>query len=196
MAFSMDEQFQIVGLGDLMDRLAKFPIVIRTAFRRAARKIGGQVAKIARAKAPSRKAVIRVGDQLVRMYGASLALKKSIAVKVITTKKGIVTAIVGPKKGTSTKVFIAYYKPSKAKVAQRNVMIEAKPTKYAHLVEKGFNAKIWASNKRIRVSAKPFLRPALDSGLSTVSSITVEYLQMSLDNLIAKGKITPDAGDV
>jgi len=196
MPYAMDEHFPIVGLGDLMDRLAKFPIVIRTAFRRAARKIGGQVAKIARAKAPSRKAVIRVGDQLVRMYGASLALKKSIAVKVITTKKGIVTAIVGPKKGTSTKVFIAYYKPSKSKVAQRNVMIEAKPTKYAHLVENGFNAKIWASNKRIRVSAKPFLRPALDSGLSTVSSITVDYLQMSLDNLIKRGKITPDAGDV
>jgi hypothetical protein len=196
MPYAMDEHFPIVGLGDLMDRLAKFPIVIRTAFRRAARKIGGQVAKIARAKAPSRKAVIRVGDQLVRMYGASLALKKSIAVKVITTKKGIVTAIVGPKKGTVAKVFIAYFKPSKSKVAQRNVMVEAKPTKYAHLVEKGFNAKIWASNKRIRVSAKPFLRPALDSGLSTVSSITVEYLQMSLDNLIAKGKITPDAGDV
>lgn len=196
MPYAMDEHFPIVGLGDLMDRLAKFPIVIRTAFRRAARKIGGQVAKIARAKAPSRKAVIRVGDQLVRMYGASLALKKSIAVKVITTKKGIVTAIVGPKKGTSTKVFIAYYKPSKAKVAQRNVMIEAKPTKYAHLVEKGFNAKIWASNKRIRVSAKPFLRPALDSGLATASSITVDYLQISLDNLIKRGKITPDAGDV
>jgi hypothetical protein len=196
MPYAMDEQFPIVGLGDLMDRLAKFPIGIRTAFRRAARKIGGQVAKIARAKAPSRKAVIRVGDQLVRMYGASLALKKSIAVKVITTKKGIVTAIVGPKKGTVAKVFIAYFKPTKSKVAQRNVMVEAKPTKYAHLVEKGFNAKIWASNKRIRVSAKPFLRPALDSGLSTVSSITVEYLQMSLDNLIAKGKITPDAGDV
>jgi hypothetical protein len=196
MPYAMDEQFPIVGLGDLMNRLAKFPIVIRTAFRRAARKIGGQVAKIARAKAPSRKAVIRVGDQLVRMYGASLALKKSIAVKVVTTKKGIVTAIVGPKKGTVAKVFIAYFKPTKAKVAQRNVMVEAKPTKYAHLVEKGFNAKIWASNKRIRVSAKPFLRPALDSGLSTASSITVEYLQMSLDNLIAKGKITPDAGDV
>jgi len=196
MPYAMDEHFPIVGLGDLMDRLAKFPIVIRTAFRRAARKIGGQVAKIARAKAPSRKAVIRVGDQLVRMYGASLALKKSIAVKVITTKKGIVTAIVGPKKGTVAKVFIAYFKPTKSKVAQRNVMVEAKPTKYAHLVEKGFNAKIWASNKRIRVSAKPFLRPALDSGLATASSITVEYLQMSLDNLIAKGKITPDAGDV
>jgi hypothetical protein len=196
MPYAMDEHFPIVGLGDLMDRLAKFPIVIRTAFRRAARKIGGQVAKIARAKAPSRKAVIRVGDQLVRMYGASLALKKSIAVKVITTRKGIVTAIVGPKKGTVAKVFIAYFKPTKSKVAQRNVMVEAKPTKYAHLVEKGFNAKIWASNKRIRVSAKPFLRPALDSGLATVSSITVDYLQISLDNLIKRGKITPDDGDV
>lgn len=191
----MNGEFAIDGISPLMDKLARFPIAIRTAFRRAARKIGGQVAKIARAKAPSRKAVIRVGDQLVRMYGASLALKKSIAVKVVTTKKGVVMAIVGPKKGTSTKVFIAYYKPSKSKVAQRNVMIEAKPTKYAHLVEKGFNAKIWASNKRIRVSAKPFLRPALDAGMYTASEITVDYLQIALDNLINRGKIVPDTGD-
>ena len=191
----MNGEFSIDGISPLLDKLARFPIAIRTAFRRAARKIGGQVAKIARAKAPSRKAVIRVGDQLVRMYGASLALKKSIAVKVVTTKKGVVMAIVGPKKGTSTKVFIAYYKPSKSKVAQRNVMIEAKPTKYAHLVEKGFNAKIWASNKRIRVSAKPFLRPALDAGMYTASEITADYLQIAIDNLISKGKIVPDTGD-
>ena len=191
----MNGQFAIDGISPLLDKLARFPIAIRTAFRRAARKIGGQVAKIARAKAPSRKAVIRVGNQLVRMYGASLALKKSIAVKVVTTKKGVVMAIVGPKKGTSTKVFIAYYKPSKSKVAQRNVMIEAKPTKYAHLVEKGFNAKIWASNKRIRVSAKPFLRPALDAGMYTASEITADYLQIAIDNLISKGKIVPDIGD-
>lgn len=191
----MNGQFAIDGISPLMDKLARFPIAIRTAFRRAARKIGGQVAKIARAKAPSRKAVIRVGNQLVRMYGASLALKKSIAVKVVTTKKGVVMAIVGPKKGTSTKVFMAYYKPSKSKVAQRNVMIEAKPTKYAHLVEKGFNAKIWASNKRIRVSAKPFLRPALDAGMYTASEITADYLQIAINNLISKGKIVPDIGD-
>ena len=191
----MNGEFSIDGISPLLDKLARFPIAIRTAFRRAARKIGGQVAKIARAKAPSRKAVIRVGDQLVRMYGANLALKKSIAVKVVTTKKGVVMAIVGPKKGTSTKVFIAYYKPSKSKVAQRNVMIEAKPTKYAHLVEKGFNAKIWASNKRIRVSAKPFLRPALDAGMYTASEITADYLQIAINNLISKGKIVPDTGD-
>lgn len=191
----MNSQFAIDGISPLMDKLARFPIAIRTAFRRAARKIGGQVAKIARAKAPSRKAVIRVGNQLVRMYGASLALKKSIAAKVTTTKKGVVMAIVGPKKGTVAKVFIAYYKPNKSKVAQRNVMIDAKPTKYAHLVEKGFNAKIWASNKRIRVSAKPFLRPALDAGMYTASEITVDYLQIAIDNLISKGKIVPDIGD-
>lgn len=191
----MNGQFTIDGISHLMDTLAEFPIAMRTAFRRAARKIGGQVAKIARAKAPSRKAVIRVGDQLVRMYGASLALKKSIAVKVVTTKKGVVMAIVGPKKGTSTKVFIAYYKPSKSKVAQRNVMIEAKPTKYAHLVENGFNAKIWASNKMIRVSAKPFLRPALDVAMYTASEITADYLQIAIDSLISKGKFDPDIGD-
>jgi len=128
------------------------------------------------------------------MYGASQALKKSIGVKVATTRKGAVNAIVGPKRGSEAKVFIAYYKPTAAKKAQRNVTITIKPSKYAHLVENGFTAKIWASNKRIRVSPKPFLRPALDSNSGQVSGITTDYLQMAIDDLIAKGKISPDMG--
>jgi HK97 gp10 family phage protein len=143
----------IDGLVELMTKLKKFPVAIRTALRRTARKVGGQVAKVAKAKAPNRKETMRVGDQLVRMYGASQALKKSIG-----------------------------------------VTITIKPAKYAHLVENGFTAKIWASNKRIRVSPKPFLRPALDSNSGQVSDITVDYLQMAIDDLIAKGKISPDMG--
>jgi HK97 gp10 family phage protein len=186
--------FNIDGLQELIGKLSKFPVAIRTALRRSARKIGGQVAKVAKAKAPNRKETIRVGDQLVRMYGASQALKKSIGVKVATTRKGAVNAIVGPKRGSEAKVFIAYYKPTRAKKAQRNVTITIKPSKYAHLVENGFTAKIWASNKRIRVSPKPFLRPALDSNSGQVSGITTDYLQVAIDDLIAKGKITPDIG--
>lgn len=184
----------IDGLSQLTDRLKKFPVAIRTALRRAARKVGGQVAKVAKAKAPNRKETMRVGDQLVRMYGASQALKKSIGVKVATTRKGAVNAIVGPKRGSEAKVFIAYFKPTRAKAAQRNVTITIKPSKYAHLVENGFTAKIWASNKRIRVSPKPFLRPALDSNSGQVSGITTDYLQIAIDDLIAKGKITLDIG--
>ena len=186
--------FDIDGLPELISKLSKFPVVIRTALRRSARKIGGQVAKVAKAKTPNRKETMRVGDQLVRMYGSSQALKKSIGVKVTTTRKGAVNAIVGPKRGSEAKVFIAYFKPTAAKKAQRNVTITIKPAKYAHLVENGFTAKIWASNKRIRVSPKPFLRPALDSNSGQVSGITVDYLQMAIDDLIAKGKISPDMG--
>ena len=184
----------IDGLVELVAKLKKFPVAIRTALRRTARKLGGQVAKVAKAKAPNRKETMRVGDQLVRMYGASQALKKSIGVKVATTRKGAVNAIIGPKRNSEAKVFIAYYKPTAAKKAQRNVTITIKPAKYAHLVENGFTAKIWASNKRIRVSPKPFLRPALDSNSGQISDITTDYLQMAIDDLIAKGKITPDAG--
>jgi HK97 gp10 family phage protein len=184
----------IEGLSQLTDRLKKFPVAIRTALRRSARKVGGQVAKAAKAKAPNRKETIKIGKELVRMYGASQALKKSIGVKVATTRKGAVNAIVGPKRGSEAKVFIAYYKPTKAKKAQRNVTITIKPAKYAHLVENGFTAKIWASNKRIRVSPKPFLRPALDSNSGQVSGITTDYLQVAIDDLISKGKITPDMG--
>lgn len=187
--------FNIDGLPELIAKLSKFPVAIRTALRRSARKVGGQVAKAAKAKAPNRKETIRIGKELVRMYGASQALKKSIGVKVATTRKGAVNAIVGPKRGSEAKVFIAYYKPTAAKKAQRNVTITIKPSKYAHLVENGFTAKIWASNKRIRVSPKPFLRPALDSNSGQVSGITTDYLQVAIDDLIAKGKITSDIGD-
>ena len=185
----------IDGLVELMSNLKKFPVAIRTALRRSARKVGGQVAKAAKAKASNRKETVKVGKELVRMYGASQALKKSIGVKVATTRKGAVNAIVGPKRGSEAKVFIAYFKPTAAKKAQRNVTITIKPSKYAHLVENGFTAKIWASNKRIRVSPKPFLRPALDSNSGQISGITTDYLQIAIDDLITKGKITPDIGD-
>ena len=185
----------IDGLVELMSNLKKFPVAIRTALRRSARKVGGQVAKAAKAKAPNRKETVKVGKELVRMYGASQALKKSIGVKVATTRKGAVNAIVGPKRGSEAKVFIAYFKPTAAKKAQRNVTITIKPAKYAHLVENGFTAKIWASNKRIRVSPKPFLRPALDSNSGQISGITTDYLQIAIDDLISKGKIVPDIGD-
>lgn len=185
----------IDGLVELMSNLKKFPVAIRTALRRSARKVGGQVAKAAKAKAPNRKETVKVGKELVRMYGASQALKKSIGVKVATTRKGAVNAIVGPKRGSEAKVFIAYFKPTASKVAQRNVTVTIKPSKYAHLVENGFTAKIWASNKRIRVSPKPFLRPALDSNSGQISGITTDYLQIAIDDLISKGKITPDIGD-
>lgn len=187
--------FDIAGLPELIAKLAKFPVAIRTALRRSARKVGGQVAKAAKAKAPNRKETVKVGKELVRMYGASQALKKSIGVKVATTRKGAVNAIVGPKRGSEAKVFIAYFKPTAAKIAQRNVTVTIKPSKYAHLVENGFTAKIWASNKRIRVSPKPFLRPALDSNSGQISGITTDYLQIAIDDLISKGKITPDIGD-
>lgn len=187
--------FNIDGLVELMLKLKKFPVAIRTALRRSARKVGGQVAKAAKAKAPNRKEMVKIGKELVRMYGASQALKKSIGVKVTTTRKGAVNAIVGPKRGSEAKVFIAYFKPTAAKIAQRNVTITIKPAKYAHLVENGFTAKIWASNKRIRVSAKPFLRPAFDSNSGQISAITTDYLQIAVDDLISKGKITLDIGD-
>lgn len=187
--------FNIDGLVELMSKLKKFPVAIRTALRRSARKVGGQVAKAAKAKAPNRKEMVKVGKELVRMYGASQALKKSIGVKVTTTRKGAVNAIVGPKRGSEAKVFIAYFKPTAAKIAQRNVTVTIKPAKYAHLVENGFTAKIWASNKRIRVSPKPFLRPALDSNSGQIPGITTEYLQIAIDDLISKGKITLDIGD-
>jgi HK97 gp10 family phage protein len=196
MPFAVKEHFSVTGLRDLMDRLAKFPVAMRTACRRAARKVGGQIARLARAKAPNRKQTVRVGNKLVRMYGASQTLKKSIGVKVTTTRMGIVAAIVGPKRGSSSEVFINYYKPHKSHRAMRDVMVKANPVKYAHLVELGFNAKIWGTNKQIRVSAKPFLRPALDGNKNQVAAITTSYFQIAIDDLISKGKITPDAGDV
>jgi len=194
MPFAIKDNFEVKGLRDLMDRLAKFPVAMRTACRRAARKIAGQIARLARAKAPSRKETVKVGNRTVRMYGASQTLKKSIGVKVTTTRMGIVTAIVGPKRKSESEVFIAYYKPRKAYPAQRNVTVTANPVKYAHLVELGFNAKIWGTGKTVRVAPKPFLRPALDGNKSQVSTITASYFQIVIDDLISKGKLAPETG--
>jgi hypothetical protein len=189
---------RITGYDTLKQALGQFPDSLNAAFKRAATKTGRALAKVAKAKAPSRKKSIRVGNKSFVMYGASGSLKKSIGMKVVKPKrylgKPVWNAIVGARQGMDFSGWIAYWKPTAQHKAEKNTTVKISPSRYSHLVEKGFVAKIWASNQRRPVPARPFLRPALDGCKQYAEANTKESLDLELAKLVRTGKATPISG--
>lgn len=150
------------------------PRAINAALRRAARLWGTKTLGLARAKAPALRQFIMVLDKKYPQIGSSLALKKSLGVKVSTNKKtGEITAVVGPRRGKSIEVVNP----------RTGAIVKVSPTRYAHLVEKGFLAKLWRSGKRVWVSARPFLKPAEMITRNYAVAITQSTLNDALDKL-------------
>lgn len=189
---------RVVGFARLQAAMSEFPKSLNAAFKRAATKTGRSVAKIAKAKSPSRKKSIRVGNKSVVMYGTSGSLKKSIGLKVVKPKRfagqPVWNAIIGARQGMNVTGWIAYWKPTAQHKAEKNTTVNISPSRYSHLVEKGFVAKLWASNQRRPVPARPFLRPALDANRQYAETNTKESLDMELAKLFATGKATPISG--
>lgn len=189
---------RVTGFAVLEAALSEFPKSLNAAFKRAATKTGRALAKIAKAKAPARKKSIRIGNKSVEMYGASGSLKKSIGLKVVKPRRYAGTpawnAIVGARRGMDIAGWIAYWKPTRAHKAERNLNVKISPSRYSHLVEKGFVAKLWASGKSRPVPARPFLRPALDGCKQYAEANTKESLDFELAKLAATGKATPIGG--
>jgi hypothetical protein len=186
---------RITGFAVLQAALSEFPKSLNAAFKRAATKTGRAVAKIAKSKAPSRKKSIRIGNKSVEMYGASGSLKKSIGFIVVKPKRfvgePVWNAIIGARRGFDIAGWIAYWKPTKQHKAERNLNVKISPSRYSHLVEKGFVAKLWASGKSRPVAARPFLRPALDGSKQYAEANTKESLDLELAKLARTGKATP-----
>jgi hypothetical protein len=63
-------------------------------------------------------------------------------------------------------------------------MILVRASRYAHLVELGFNQKIRGRIKR--VPAKPFFRPAMDESREQIMEITLNSLRASLNKIFEK----------
>lgn len=123
----MSASFQIDGLKELQRKLATLPERVQRKVMRPAVNAGATPVL----KAARQKAKKRTG-----------LLKKSLGKKVVTNKKRqTVSAIVGPRKGVQADVNGRPYKPSRT----------------AHLVEKGF---INAAGEH--VPGQPFLNPALE----------------------------------
>jgi HK97 gp10 family phage protein len=168
----------IDGLEDLVKALSYFPREMKNAMRAAARKTGGAVKKTAKQKAPKRNSTLRIGKQIHKVYGGSGTLKKAIVFVVRTNPRtGKVYVLVGADRAVTGKVTVKLWKINETHTV--------KPSKYSHLVENGFTAKVF-NGKTVRVSAKPFLRPALDAYSNQIESVTRAEIEKALNKVLGE----------
>jgi len=110
--------------------------------------------------------------------GTTGMLKKSIGSKVgVNRKTGQVYAMAGPRRKKEMPEVKAFSPWTKK-------MVTVVPSKYAHLVERGFNLKI-RGKVRKRIPGKPFLRPSFDEAKSQISEETKAALDVELAKIFA-----------
>lgn len=137
---------EIDGLKELQKKLATLPERVQRKVMRSATNAGASPIL----KAAKRKAKKRTG-----------LLKKALGKKVVTNKKNqSVTAVIGPRKDVTGEVNGKTYKPSRT----------------AHLVEKGFIA---ANGEH--VAAQPFLNPALEETAGEAVSVIASKLGQGIE---------------
>lgn len=144
---------KIDGLDAALKKLAALKDSIqKKALRAGVAKASRLAAKAAKAQAPK----------------ASGTLKKSIAQKITTTKKQGVVGKVGAKKGEGVMVT----RPG------RTAPSLARPTRYAHLVEKGTGAS--PARRGAPSRARPFLRPAWQVVKAQAEKIIIEEINAAI----------------
>lgn len=159
-----------------IEELGRAPKALDAALKRAARLWATQTVKVARTKVPTRRTFYILHGKKYPTLGASQALKKSLGSKAKKSKKtGQIYGVVGPRR----KKHIQGVNP------RTGQLVTIKPTRYAHLVEKGFLAKLWKSGKRVRVPGRPFLVPAYDATKSEALSLTGKSVREALNKLNA-----------
>lgn len=166
------------------------------AIKRAATKAGRILKKAARAKAPSRKTSIRIAGRAYRHYGSSGALRRSIDANIrkpgqrsggVSIRWALAwSTYVGAARKYSQMVFARWHRPSRARPAVRDALIRVRPAWYAHLVERGFVAKVFGTGRRVVVPARPFMRPALDANAQSIATLTVAELESQLEKMAQK----------
>lgn len=111
--------------------------------------------------------------------GKTGMLRKSIGSKVgVNRRTGEVYAIAGPRRkkdGFETSAYSPWLRK----------MVKVIPSKYAHLVERGFTLTIRGRTIR-RLPGKPFVRPAYDENKGKIEGLTSQVIQEELDKLFAK----------
>lgn len=112
-------------------------------------------------------------------------LRRSITVKVQTTGKGEVVALIGPKRGLKKSVKVkkdrVYRQRGRLTLRIRNPLAQylvmvRDPVRYAHLVEKGTVSR----------QAKPFLQPAFDRNKSQAESTIARIVGEEIEKLARK----------
>lgn len=179
---------RIDGLDAGLARLAALRVSIKPILRQAARKSSTPISKIAKSLLPARGKRIKFDGKRVTSYGRTGQLRKSIASRVLTSRKGVIHAIIGARRKFATEAFKAYHKPTRSVKARRNIMVRVNPVNYSHLVEEGFTAKLWRSGKLRPVAGRGFLRKSLSANYAQVQSITAEVIQTRIDKVASSGQ--------
>lgn len=152
---------RVEGLDAVLRKLTAVKDAVRKkALRAGVTKASRLAAKAAKARAPK----------------VSGALKKSITQKVKTTPKGAVLGRVGPKRG----------EVQPAKRPGRQGAVAARPTRYAHLVEKGTGPSPARGGATSR--ARPFLAPAWDEVKERAERIIADEVTAAVDKAARGGK--------
>lgn len=188
---------RLSGLESLIGKLNALRISVNPILRQAARRSSTPVVKAVKTMLPTKgKAIkgMKHNGKKVFDYGDTGQLRKSIASRVLTSRAGTVHAVIGARRKFLTMALKRYHKPNRNVKAQRNVLVRVRPTLYSHLVEKGFNAKLWRSGKRKFVPGRRFLARSLAANMSQIQSITAEVLQNKIDQVMNSGQPVKDGG--
>lgn len=151
----------------IMETLRDFAVSVKSTLEQ----------KLFRIKRRKRKA--KQYTQRDLQTGRTGMLRKSLGSKVAVHKKtGQVYAMAGPRRKKDGFVGEAWSPWLKK-------MVKVVPSKYAHLVERGFGLKIRGKVVK-RVPGNPFVRPAFDEVKGQIDTETANILQQELDKLFAK----------
>ncbi len=178
-AFSVE----MTGDAELLKALRELPgrplrRVLRSTFAKAAR----LVTKAAK-------------EQITQLnISTSGTLRKSIGHRIYTTKRGDVGVVIGPRRRHARRVSVIKRKRGKktslkagksrgsVKELSGGVLqsVVRNPTRYAHLIERGFTVG------KVQVAARPFMRRAFASSKGTVRAKISEGLRVGINREAAK----------
>lgn len=168
---------QVSGLEETIQQMRALGASINSIFRLAARRSGTKMKSEVKALLPARRNRTLFNGKKVLTYGTSGQLKKSVAVRVLTSKQGVVHAIIGPSRQSIGMAFKKWHKPTRNHTLQTNVMVRVKPSNYWHLFERGFNAKFWRTGKMRFIPGKGVLQKVLGSNTTTMIKDTREVFE-------------------
>lgn len=172
-------QTKLNGIEALVAQFDGAPKALKAALKRAGRKSMTKVSKVMKGKVPFKKMKKKRGQKSITLVtGQTGSLKRSIGTKVAVNKKtGEVYAMAGPRRKKD-------FPQVDAVSSWTGKPVKVTPSKYAHLVERGFNLKIRGKVVK-RIPGKPYLRPSFDEAKSQINEETKAALDAELAKLFA-----------
>lgn len=182
----MASAINLDGLDETISQFRAMGASINGIFRLAARRSGVRMKQDIKTMLPGRGTRSIHSGKKVLTYGLTGQLKKSIDVRVLTSRKGVVHAVIGASRQAVSSAFKKWYKPNRNTKAQKNVMVPIVPNKYWHLIEKGFTAKLWRSGKLRPVPGRNVLGRVLGASSSQVIKDTKDVFEEQQNKIFNK----------